>query len=431
MLAEEKLVVKLKKLIEEKLAWGDSKDWTNQDFLELSEKIRDNINESVSHSTLKRIWGKVRNDSLPNMYTLNTLAQFAGYENWRNFKSKNDNDLPTAAITADTSAINHQTEVISIAKTKSKILNRIVFVAGVIFFITIIAIFVYWKKNKIDPADYSFSSKKILTSGVPNSVVFDYDATRAPFDSVIIQQSWDKKLRTIVSKNDHQHTSIYYFPDYYKAKLIVGDQVVKEHDLLIKSDGWLTAVETSPVPVYFKKEDIIADGKMSLSIDKIKSLNINMTPQAPLVLYSNVQDFGEIYSDDFVFETSLRNDYREGSSPCQLTYLYLLCEGTGIGVPLCAKGCESNINFSFTNFIAPGKQKDLSSFGVDFNDFVKLKIESSHGKAKIFLNGKLSYTVDHDIAKSKIIGIDYVFQGTGSVDYVKLSNEKLAFEDEF
>ena len=102
-----------------------------------------------------------------------------------------------------------------------------------------------------------------------------------------------------------------------------------------------------------------------------------------------------------------------------------------MGIPLCTKGCVSDMSLFFTGFDAPGKQVDLSAFGVDFDDFVRVRIESVKGKAKIFLNDNLAFQIDHDIVKSKIIGIDFVFQGTGSVDYVKLENEKVKFEDTF
>src|SRR6201999_4420071 len=118
----------------------------------------------------------------------------------------------------------------------------------------------------------------------------------------------------------------------------------------IKSDGWLPLVEQDPVPLYFKKEEAIAGGKMSLSTDQIKAKNIPMQPSPPTVMFSNVGDFGEIYSDRFVFETAVKNDYSEGSAACQLTRIYLLCEGTAIWVPLVAKGCVSNIDLFFTYF---------------------------------------------------------------------------------
>lgn len=431
MLTDELLLTKAKKLVEAKLGWGDSTDWSNQDFLALSKKIQEEINVSVSHVTLKRIWGKVKYDSLPNTYTLSTLVQFIGYENWRDFKVKNGNDDIMPVASTEPAETANQNKSLEGPGKNSRSLKTILVVVILIGLAACAVLFISTAKKKVDPADYSFSSKVVVNKGVPNSVIFDYDAAKAPTDSVIIQQSWDTTLRTTVSKNEHQHTLLYFFPGFFKPKLIVNNQIVKEHNLLIKSDGWLTAVETSPVPVYFKKEDAIANGKLSLSIDKIKAQNINLTPQAPLVVYSNVKDFGEIYSDDFVFETSLKNDYREGSSACQTTNIYLLCEGTAIGIPLCAKGCISGVDLMFAGFFVSGKQQDLSSFGVDFNDFVKVRIESTNGKAKIYLNDKFVYEVDHDISKAKIVGIDFIFQGAGTVEYVKLMNGKINYEDEF
>lgn len=271
----------------------------------------------------------------------------------------------------------------------------------------------------------------MVTSGLPNSVIFNYDATRAPGDSVIIQQSWDKTLRKKVSKNNHQHISIYYYPDFYNAKLIVGGRIVKQHELFIQSDGWLAVVDQKPVPVYFDKQDIVAKGKLTLPAKSIIDRNIRMQPVSPYTVFSRVQDFGEIYSDDFTFETLLRNDYREGASICQQTTLYLLCEGTAIGIPLCAKGCVSDLDLLFTNYTRSGKINDLSAFGVDFSGFVKLRIESHKRKAQIYINNKQVYSINSDIIRSKIIGIDYRFQGTGSVDYVKLTNGRVTFQDNF
>ena len=110
---------------------------------------------------------------------------------------------------------------------------------------------------------------------------------------------------------------------------------------------------------------------------------------------------------------------------------FTLCEGTAINIPLCSKGCISSLDLLFTNYYTSGKQNDLSVFGVDFNSFVKVKIETVDRKAKIFLNDKLVYSINQDIVKSKIIGFDFAFQGTGSVDYVKLSNGKVNYRDDF
>src|SRR6195952_1474094 len=97
---DEFLIEKTKKLYESRTGWGDSDDWTNQDFVILSDKIQERTGVAISHVTLKRVWGKVKYESLPNTHTLDTLVQFLGYENWRDFKSQNakGNVKSTAAV---------------------------------------------------------------------------------------------------------------------------------------------------------------------------------------------------------------------------------------------------------------------------------------------------------------------------------------------
>jgi len=86
---DEGLILQVKRLYEQKTGWGDSESWSNEDFLELSEMIFDQTGIALSHVTLKRIWGKVRYESLPRTYTLNTIVRFLGYRSWREFRVRN------------------------------------------------------------------------------------------------------------------------------------------------------------------------------------------------------------------------------------------------------------------------------------------------------------------------------------------------------
>ena len=476
MPTEEILIRQVKRLFEEKTGWGDSGQWNNQDFLQLSEMIRDQTGVTISHVTLKRIWGKVRYESLPNTHTLNTLVQFVGYDSWREFSVKHSanghsastpagpdtatngqpatprapldtatNGQPSPSANGHSPALQPLTKpaasnghaVANAALTRNPPrgprgpLRKFFWFIAPLAVLSLILLFLRRKHPVPQPQDYAFSSKKVVTSGVPNSVVFDYDASRSPEDSVVIQQSWDTTRRVKVSKNGHQYTAMYYYPDFFHATLQVQNKVVKTHNLLIETNGWVPIVHHQPVPVYFKPEEAIADGKMSLPISKIAEKNIPMQPDPPSVWFCNVRDFGDIYSDHFTFETSLKNDYSEGSAACQTTMVYLLCEGTAIWVPLSAKGCVSDNDLYFTYYYASGKQIDLSAFGVDFSKYVRLRIESDSGHARIFVNDRLAYTVPRHILHSKIIGIDFNFKGTGSVDYVSLSNGKVNYRDDF
>ena len=424
MPAQELLITELIKQYETFTGWGDSTNWKNQDFINLSEKIREKTGASVSHVTLKRIWGKVKYDSLPNTYTMDTLVQFLGYENFRTFS--------TQFVPVGKPGEQQKTNPQPVKKT----FRSLPYALGVLTLMGILLVVIIASRTErpalpILAKDYKFSSKKVITSGLPNSVVFDFDATKSPYDSVAIQQSWDRHLRVNVSKNDHQHTSIYYFPDFYYAKLIVGGKIIKQHELFVESNGWLPVVEKQPVPVYYEKKDAMADGKLSLSPEKIKERNIPMQPTPPYVVYTNVKDFGEIYSDDFTFETSVKNNYNEGAAACRSTTIYILCKGTAIWIPLSTKGCVSDLDMYFAGYEVSGKKHDLSAFGVDFEKYVPLKIVSHNGKAQIFIDNKQVYTVDKGIGRAKIIGIVYRFQGTGAVDYVRLANGKVNYDDEF
>src|ERR1700742_3238534 len=86
---DQDLIRQVKHLYEEKTGWGDSDLWRNQDFLELSQMIFDRTGVALSHVTLKRIWGKVRYESLPRTGTMNAIVQFLGYWNWREFRVRN------------------------------------------------------------------------------------------------------------------------------------------------------------------------------------------------------------------------------------------------------------------------------------------------------------------------------------------------------
>ena len=71
--------------IEKSLSWGACADWSNEDFDLLSERIWGKTKVRLSLSTMKRIWGRVKYENFPNSVTLNALAAYLGYSNWRDF----------------------------------------------------------------------------------------------------------------------------------------------------------------------------------------------------------------------------------------------------------------------------------------------------------------------------------------------------------
>src|SRR5919199_27786 len=80
-------LLRCRRLIEEKMGWGSPDSWSTQDFEQLSERIGEHTGVSLSVTTLKRVWGRVKYNSAPTTTTLNALSAFVGYESWREFKN--------------------------------------------------------------------------------------------------------------------------------------------------------------------------------------------------------------------------------------------------------------------------------------------------------------------------------------------------------
>ncbi|MEO6166398.1 MAG: hypothetical protein ABIO46_12700 [Chitinophagales bacterium] len=448
---EDIFLMECRSQIEVRLSWGTTDLWTNHDFELLSDEIQKVTGTVLSVTTLKRIWGKVKYESKPAVVTLNTLAQFIGFENWRDFiqhqPSLNGNGhlYPGRILTGSNPAEEGNAETFPYAKfhspdkhqasgsiaklTRLFSVNKKRVLFSIVIFLLLISITVLYFSNSgeratiVNPSEFSFSSKKIVASGIPNSVVFDYDASAAAeSDSIAIQQSWDPNLSQMVSSKDRQHTSIYYYPGFFEAKLLVNKTVIKEHPLLISTNGWLPLVEEQPVPVYFTEADISQNGFMQLPVEKLSAGGILLQPEAPWTDYFNVREFNDLKADNFIFETELRNDYAFGTAVCRHTEIMLLTEGSAIIIPLSVKGCTSDLKLYFADHQEDGKKQDLSALGCDIANWVKVRCEVKNKTGNIFINNQLAFTTNFESPATKITGIVYRFRGSGSVRSVMLSN---------
>src|SRR5438876_5308009 len=87
MSSEKEFIEACKRLIKQKIKFPENNSWKQRDFEYLSDLIFEKTGSRISISTLKRIW-KDENNRLPQVYTLNVLAGFAGFESWSVFKQQ-------------------------------------------------------------------------------------------------------------------------------------------------------------------------------------------------------------------------------------------------------------------------------------------------------------------------------------------------------
>ncbi|WP_426671580.1 hypothetical protein ACPPVU_10115 [Mucilaginibacter sp. McL0603] len=403
-------------IIEQQLDWGDNSTWQGKDFEILNQLIFDKTKVSLSASTLRRIWGKVEYNHMPSTTTLDTLARFAGFESWRAFTRQK--------ITAN-AVITKQVEKAPV-KPKAK-QGRWITVGLIVIAIAAVGLISMHVKKEPAKGTYFFSSKPV-TRNIPNSVVFTYDAKAAAGDSVFIQQSWDNRTRAWVDPGKHQYTSVYYYPGFYHAKLLVNKTVVKEHTLLIPTIGWLGLINHEPIPVYLNPAEFLKDGLMSLSVADLKQKNIMLSPQPPMVQYANVGNFTPVPISDFDFSVEVKNDYHEGSGTCQFMNISLVTDNIPVIVPLSIKGCISELNMIDGANMISGKSTDLSGFGTDLTQWVKVNIRSEGSSLAYYVNGKVVFHSRLPLPEN-IVGMWYMFEGTGSVRNIELKQKnKVIFE---
>ncbi|MDR6560313.1 MULTISPECIES: hypothetical protein [unclassified Arcicella] len=413
MTNEKFYIDKCKELIEKQLEWGDSEHWQNQDFDVLSERIFEVTKVSLSNSTLKRLWGKVRYDSTPNLTTLNALAQFIHYENWRAFTS--NGFQPKIDVNEE---IPHKTAVVTNTPPRS-ISKGYFWVIG--FFMVGLLLGIWAFQHKSRPLTYGkvlFSSMPV-TLGVPNTVLFYYDAKDSNADSVFIQQSWDSKLRVKVDKNKHQFANTYYLPGYYKAKLVLNDSIVKEHDLYIETDGWLRTIDKESMPVFLPKKQATKENVIAIDEEDLTGQKFDLEKNIPWVSIFKVQKDLQIPSDNFVFETDIKNTFNRGDGICHKTKIVLMCMNGAHVIPLSIKGCVGELNVVLGNELYEGKTLDLSGFGVDFSDWIHIKMEVKNREAKIFINQKLAFEGDFKQSLGMIVGLRASFKGAGEIRNAK------------
>ena len=400
-------------LIEQKLNWRPAEEWRNYEFTELSEKILDVTSINLSVTTLKRVFGKLKYESLPSTVTLNALAAFLGFTSWMDFKSRQklSKEREQAVISSERKISFLTQKVWPIAAAATVII-------AILAFTFLSGTSVHTLKNE---KEIVFTSKP-LARGLPNSVVFNVDLKGNKPGKVVIQQSWDSTRTVALEPGQTQATGIYYVPGYFRAKLILDGKIIKEHDLFIRADRWMATIDHKPIPTYIKEKDLLLKDEMGISENVLAGIKTISKPT--WLTYHLVKPFGDLQSDNFSLETAIKNTYAEGPAVCKTAKIFVLCSKGAFIIPFSIAGCISDINLKVNEVYHQGKLNDLSSFSADLSDWSDVKLEVKNREMKVFLNNKLIRQEIYKEDAGEVVGLRFSFLGAGAVKNVKLMNEK-------
>ncbi len=398
--ADRVLLDSLKTEIEKKAGLQHSEKWSQKDYDFLIFYIEEHGGIKISLTTLKRIW-KNEYSRLPHIHTLDALSRIAFGKDWHTLKMEN---VPPP-----------KPEILPVHAKKS---NRNWL--WVILLPAAAAIF-FFLRPEADSESYEhvrFSAKTTVSNAIPNTVIFDYDVSRLKGDTFFLQQSWDVRRRIRISKNDHSQTDIYYLPGYYKAKLLSGNQIIREYPVHITTDGWIAAAHQDNLEnVILHDAGFSATGAVNLNNGLLRSHGIHTGDPFTITMH-NSREFG-IDGDRFVFNATLRMD--SSATSCPVTSIVIKGAEQFFLVNLGRKGCESNLNLQISEKKISGKKNDLSAFGTDIYRNNHIKILAMNHKLFLYLNHKMIAEIPYMKPVGKLKELVFILNGTAIISDVALS----------
>lgn len=393
---------KLKAAIEKELEWGTSSQWHSKMFDELAEAIFESTGTMLSAATLKRFFGSVNHTGKPSITTLDVLSQFVGSKNWRDFQSKQKPQKTFHAI-----SINWASRSVYMA------------IGFVIAIVTITIIASSPAQVVINSDEFSFSSQ-VLSDEYPNSVVFNFDIPEEPeLDSIHIQQYWDTNKTIQIQQHQNQATGIYYFPGFFRAKLMVEGQEAKSHDLFLKSNGWLGLIEYEPIPKYFSPVNSSNNLEFPSSIQE----EVSHLEKPVISSFHYINDLGNVSGDDFTLSTNIENVFDERWAVCQAMQLYFIGTDGAMIIPFSKIGCSSDNNLMLNDVYLRGKEHDLSQLSADFGEPTELRVEVLNKTVEVSIDGQLVYEGQYNESMGHLVGFRYKFQGLGKVNHFALFDQ--------
>ena len=384
-----------------------------RDMMSLCDTIESNTGVLISLSTIKRLLNG-QFSRLPQVATLDAIAQSAGYQHWRDFT------LAKAARPEATPA--HDSPKPALVSRRPKVPAKARYlIAGIALVLISAAALAILMSQKPRPSNIDkahFSVTKVTGNDIPNTVIFKYNVDSVTADSFFIQQSWDVSRRVRVYKHNYTLTDIYYEPGYHTAKLFAGDKIIKTLPVSIPTDRWLFySIERSPGsrPKYISHRDT---GMLKLSIDELLNSKIDIQKDN---VYCNTwfPSRIEYSSDSFTMKCRVRIK-PVNNEPCPLLMCEVYCQNYFMYFKSTLKGCTSELTAQFGENELNGRSNDLSGLGADLREWQDMEFTIRDKKVSIFINGKKAFSSAYTQSAGLITGIGFISNGISEVQFVDL-----------
>jgi hypothetical protein len=188
------------------------------------------------------------------------------------------------------------------------------------------------------------------------------------------------------------------------------------------TNGWVGIMEKDPIPIYLPSD--LFKHQLGLTKEMLSELKIDIQQTAPVFTLTRIDKNGTIDGNNLILDLLLQNTYDESNGICKFTIVLVMGTNSVISIPLCKPGCVGEIGLLLGTHYKDGKTHDLSGFGVNFSQPVKLHCETRDKQITISLNDKPVYTGELRDEIGRIVGAQIKFKGIGAVHHFNMRSGK-------
>ncbi len=405
--------------------------WTNGDYIKLSSILSRHTDVQISHSTLKRIFGKLKTTEryYPQKATRDALAHYAGYTDWETFVQKHPR--PVKAEVPKQQKAEQEIVGPTTSSVQKNVLKKRSWLPIIGLLIAGIAAISIWKfSEKKQPARINTKVINLICNnpegGNPHSATFKIQLP-ANFSGDLSQFTVDfgdgRRERPVTSLAVFTH--YYQVPGRYYAVLKYNSVPVDTVAVYLKTNGWTAAaqMEHDTTRVYPVN---------SFTIDKNKRILVNAdqlfrsgvdTNRTFFVQFVNTKPLA-IEGDNCELTADVNTSFQRPGVRCSQVGIELFGERSKHDIVLMKPGCVSWAHLRFSEIFKDGGTDDLSSIGTDLSNGGIIRLLVADKKVSLFINDKLVFSTVYRVPLKNLFGIGVSFSGIGTVNNLELKNRK-------
>ncbi len=381
----------LKLKIEKQLGIPRNQEMHHKDFQLLEEQIFAATKVRISTSTLKRIWGTVKYESLPQIQTIDVLSRFAGYRNWYHFVKK---------------------------KKSSRFINKKVFFSLFIIFCVVTALFYYFNTT---PPGYTFNFF-CKNQEYPADIRVNYAFDKA-VDDFYIKFSFSDHIISLKEKDSLLLKRIYH-PGLQHVKLFYKKKLLEKHSFFVNTHGWVVTESFQHSAPWFKKNVTIENGKLY----NLPSIADN-EHTAHLNYYQKFEDYQGLLE----MKTLFRLSYSDKNTVFHKATIGLDFEHGMIDLGFISPGNKSKSHLIIGKEVISGFKNDLINMEIEKDVWNPLMVKLKDSVVVAQLDGEEIFRYPVQSSLGKFTGMNFHSKDTIAFEYVTITgkNGDVIYKDDF